>query len=153
MFSADVAINYSMPLYFTSNIIPVLSINIHFFCAFISICEMILHVVVFSVCYVLHFFIRVLFLLHWSLFTVFGMNFLLKILSCLWWCHSFFVTCCCTCVHVNVCVKVDYPNFRIIDVVWWIYVLECTSYQCVEIFLTVLVKHICTKLKILPVWL
>lgn len=30
MFSADVAINYSMPLYFTSNIIPVLSI-IHFF--------------------------------------------------------------------------------------------------------------------------
>lgn len=30
MFSADVAINYSMPLYFTSNIIPVLLI-IHFF--------------------------------------------------------------------------------------------------------------------------
>lgn len=30
MFSADVAINYSMPLYFISNIIPVLLI-IHFF--------------------------------------------------------------------------------------------------------------------------
>lgn len=136
-----------MPLYFTSNIITVLSI-IHFLCIhfignenfFSLLCCIFL-----SEC-------SLSFLLHWSLFicNFKGIwTFYLKTLVV----FNDAIVFCDVVVHVYVYVKVDYPNFRILEVVWWIYILECTSYQCVEIFLTVLVIHLCTKLNILPVCL
>lgn len=108
---------------------------------------------IFSVCYVVFFCQSALsFLLHWSLFicNFKGIwTFYLKTLVV----FNDAIVFCDVVVHVYVYVKVDYPNFRILEVVWWIYILECTSYQCVEIFLTVLVIHLCTKLNILPVCL